>query len=217
MLETKAVGQVLEAHIITDRPGKWWPQGVNAPTGKHDIPAHLDWDLWLGPAKARPYNPAYAPFKWRGFWDFGCGAIGDMAIHLMDPSFWGLKLGGKVKVTSEGPALNSDSAPTWMITKFEFGNRGDFAPVNVYWYEGTARPQDGKVAEQLPMNGSLFIGDTGRIACAHGGNPSIIEGTGEAPKPYLPASPATMLSGYRPARQVVEPVPTSNMPARSPN
>ena len=189
MLETKAVGQVREAHIITDRPGQWWPQGIDAPTGKHDIPAHLDWDLWLGPAKARAYNPAYVPFKWRGFWDFGCGAIGDMAIHLMDPSFWGLRLNGKVKVTSEGSEFNSDSAPTWMITKFEFGKRGKYAPVDVYWYEGTARPKDPQVAEQLPMNGSLFIGDTGRIACAHGGGPSIIDGTGKTPKPYLPDSP----------------------------
>ena len=73
MLETKAVGQVREAHIITDRPGKWWPQGVNAPTGKHDIPAHLDWDLWLGPAKARPYNP---PMLHLNGVDSGTSAVG---------------------------------------------------------------------------------------------------------------------------------------------
>ena len=189
ILESRTLGQVHEAHIITDRPGKWWPQGIDAPAGKQEVPGHLDWDLWLGPAKTRPYHPAYVPFKWRGFWDFGCGAIGDMAIHLMDPSFWGLQLGGKVTVTSLGPDPNTDSAPTWMITKFEFGQRGKFAPVKVYWYEGTARPQDPDIAKNLPMNGSLFLGERGQVACAHGGAPVFIGDGPDAPKAYLPDSP----------------------------
>lgn len=189
ILESQTLGQVREAHIITDRPGKWWPQGIDAPTGKYEIPANVSWDLWLGPAQSRSYNPAYMPFKWRGFWDFGCGAIGDMAIHLMDPSFWGLKLGGKVTVSSQGPDVNADSAPTWMITKFEFGRRGKYAPVDVYWYEGTARPKDPEIAKNLPMNGSLFIGDKGKVACTHNQSPVFIGDGIEAPVPYLPESP----------------------------
>jgi hypothetical protein len=112
-----------------------------------------------------------------------------MAIHLMDPSFWGLKLGGKVTVSSQGPDVNADSAPTWMITKFEFGRRGKYAPVDVYWYEGTARPKDPEIAKNLPMNGSLFIGEKGKVACTHGQSPVFIGDGVAAPAPYLPESP----------------------------
>ncbi|MFN9879374.1 MAG: gfo/Idh/MocA family oxidoreductase, partial [Planctomycetota bacterium] len=120
------------------------------------------------PAPARDYHPAFAPFRWRGWWDYGCGAIGDMAIHLMDPAFWGLELGGKVKVTSEGPPPNPVSGPKWMKTRFEFGQRGTLPPVEVCWYEGEAKPP-AELAGELPMNGSLFIGDKGRIEIAHDG------------------------------------------------
>ena len=192
LLETEAVGAIREAHIITDRPGRWWPQGVAVPTDRPKIPSTLSWDLWLGPAAKREYHPAFVPFRWRGWWDFGCGAIGDMAIHLMDPTFWGLKLGGKVRVSSMGPRPQSHSGPTWMITKFEFGQRGKRAPVDVFWYEGVARPPE-PVARELPMNGSLFIGEKGRIACAHGGAPQLLPVEQfkdfKPPEPYLPASP----------------------------
>lgn len=190
-LEQGVIGDVREAHIITDRPGKWWPQGLNTPIEKQVIPKHLNWDVWLGPAHARDYHAAYVPFKWRGWWDFGCGAIGDMAIHLMDPAFWGLKLAGPVQVTSEGPTANSDSAPTWMITKFEFGQRGALAPVDVYWYEGIAKPAS-EIAAEMPMNGSLFIGSKGKIAIAHGGHPQLLPKKQfkdfTPPEPYLPMS-----------------------------
>ncbi len=192
LLETRSIGDVREAHVITDRPGRWWPQGQQSPAGKNKVPGHLSWDLWLGPARPRDFHPAYVPFRWRGWWDFGCGAIGDMAIHLMDPSFWGLKLGGKVRVTSMGPRPQPASGPTWMITKFEFGQRGDLPPVDVFWYEGTARPA-APIAAELPMNGSLFVGDRGRIAIAHGGDPKLLPEEKFAdfsgPKPYLPKSP----------------------------
>ncbi|HCD00384.1 MAG TPA: oxidoreductase [Planctomycetaceae bacterium] len=192
LLETDAVGPVREAHIITDRPGRFWPQGVAVPTDRPKTPSSLSWDLWLGPAARREYHPAFVPFRWRGWWDFGCGAIGDMAIHLMDPSFWGLKLGGKVRVSSMGPRPNSQSGPTWMITKFEFGQRGKRPPVDVFWYEGTARPSE-PVARELPMNGSLFIGEKGRIAIAHGAMPQLLPKEQfkdfQPPKPYLPDSP----------------------------
>jgi len=196
LIESGAIGDVSEVHVITDRPGRWWAQGLDAPTASPEIPSHLHWDLWLGPASDRDYHPAYVPFKWRGWWDFGCGAVGDMAIHLMDPTFWALNLGGPVKVTSEGPKVHPQSGPTWMITKFEFGERGEgekkLPPVNVTWYEGTAKP-DPKIAAELPMNGSLFIGDKGRIAVQHGGLPKLLPedqfADFKGPDAYLPKSP----------------------------
>lgn len=192
LIQSGAIGNVREVHVITDRPGRWWKQGLDRPTDKPPVPTNLKWDLWLGPAAERDYHPAYVPFAWRGWWDFGCGAIGDMAIHLMDPSFWALELGGPVKVTSEGPALHSHSAPKWMITKFQFGQRGKLVPVDAYWYEGEAKPRD-DIAKELPMNGSLFIGDKGRIAIAHDGQPKLLPEDKfvdfKGPEPYLPKSP----------------------------
>jgi predicted dehydrogenase len=192
LIQSGAIGNIREAHIITDRPGRWWSQGLDKPTGSEPIPANLKWDLWLGPAAERDYHSAYVPFKWRGWWDFGCGAIGDMAIHLMDPSFWALELGGPVKVTSKGPAPHLHSAPKWMETKFEFGPRGKLPAVDVYWYEGEAKPRP-EIAKELPMNGSLFIGDKGRIAIAHDGQPKLLPedqfADFKGPEPYLPKSP----------------------------
>src|SRR5687767_2118149 len=81
LIRAGVIGEVREAHVWTDRP--IWPQGVERPKDTPSVPAHLDWDLWLGPAPQRPYHPAYVPFKWRGWWDFGTGALGDMACHCM--------------------------------------------------------------------------------------------------------------------------------------
>ncbi len=85
MIDAGMIGKVTEAHAWTNRPV--WPQGIATPTGKHDIPKELDWDLWQGPAKAIDYNPAYLPFNWRGWWAYGTGALGDMACHIMDPIY----------------------------------------------------------------------------------------------------------------------------------
>lgn len=192
LLQSNAIGPVREVHVITDRPGKWWPQGVALPKDQQSIPDHLKWDLWLGPAPQRDYHAAFVPFRWRGWWDYGCGAIGDMAIHLMDPAFWGLKLGGPVTVTSEGPPPDKFCGPSWMHTRFQFGQRGDLPPVEVHWYEGDAKPA-ASIAAELPMNGSLYIGDLGKIAIAHDGFPKLLPeerfATFTAPKPFLPASP----------------------------
>ncbi|MEY4565429.1 MAG: Inositol 2-dehydrogenase [Planctomycetota bacterium] len=192
LLQKNVIGSVHTVHVITDRPGKWWPQGVALPTDKPAIPGNLKWDLWLGPAPERNYHSAFAPFRWRGWWDYGCGAVGDMAIHLMDPAFWGLKLGGQVTVSSEGPAPDAYCGPKWMHTKFQFGQRGELPPVEVHWYEGeTTPPSD--IAALLPMNGSLFVGERGMIAIAHDGFPKLLPADKfdgfKVPEPYLPASP----------------------------
>lgn len=192
LLQSGAIGDVSEVHVITDRPGRWWPQGVARPQDTPPVPETLNWDLWLGPSAERDYHPAYVPFRWRGWWDFGCGAIGDMAIHLADPAFWGLKLGGPVTVSSEGPKPDPFSAPPWMITRFDFAARGELSPVSLFWYEGEAKPS-AEIAAELPMNGSLFIGSKGRIAIAHDGFPKLLPEDQFAdfkpPAQSLPASP----------------------------
>lgn len=192
LLRGGVIGAVRDVHVITDRPGKWWPQGMAVPTAAQAVPASLHWQEWLGPAADRLYDPAYVPFKWRGWWDFGCGAIGDMAIHLADPAFWGLDLVGRVRVTSEGPPPHAASAPTWMKTTFEFAPRGDRGPVKLHWYEGEASPP-ADIAAEIPMNGSLFVGEEGRIAIAHDGFPKLLPEdrfTGFVPPPpSLPESP----------------------------
>ena len=192
LLRSGAIGTIRAVHVITDRPGNWWAQGLDRPTDKPEVPADLKWDLWQGPAPVRDYNPAYVPFRWRGWWDYGCGAIGDMAIHLMDPAFWGLDLGGPVRITSQGPPVHADSGPKWMATHFEFGQRGDKPAVDLFWYEGDAQPP-AEIAAELPMNGSLFIGDKGRIAIAHDQFPKLLpeEKFNDfiPPAPFLAESP----------------------------
>jgi predicted dehydrogenase len=192
LIESGAIGAVREVHVITDRPGTFWKQGLDLPADTPPVPPALDWELWLGPAPRRAYHPAYAPFAWRGWWDYGCGAIGDMAIHLMDPAFWALKLGGPVKVTSNGPPPRPHSGPTWMISRFEFGEREGLPACQVFWYEGEVKPKP-FIASFLPMNGSLFVGDKGKIAIQHDQQPVLLpeenfkDFTG--PEPFLPRSP----------------------------
>jgi len=181
MLQAGVIGDVQEVHIITDRPGRFWVQGMNVPAEKQKIPSHLHWDTWLGPAQPRDYHEAYVPFRWRGWWDFGCGAIGDMAIHLMDPTFQALKLGGRpVSVVSHGPAPNAHSGPTHMTTQFTFPEWNGQSKVVVHWYEGTAKAT-GAVAKKLPMNGSLFIGSGGEIAIEHGQEPQLLASQATVP------------------------------------
>ncbi|MEZ6069516.1 MAG: Gfo/Idh/MocA family oxidoreductase [Pirellulales bacterium] len=192
LIKSGAVGPVREVHVRTDRPGTFWPQGVSLPSDTPPVPDTLAWDIWLGPAAERPYHPAYVPFKWRGFWDFGCGAIGDMAIHLMDPAYWALDLYGPVRVSTEGSDPSPVSGPTWMIVKYEFGPRGDLPACDVFWYEGTATPR-ADVADILPENGSVFIGDEGTLVVNHGEMPRLLPeekfADFEGPAPFLPTSP----------------------------
>ena len=162
-----AIGDVKEAHIWTNRP--IWPQGISKPYKEEKVPETMEWDLWIGSAPERPYNHKYAPFNWRGWWDFGCGAIGDMACHIMDPAFWSLKLYEAPAYTVEvleQEGMNEETAPKKCIIKYQFPARGSMPPVDVYWYDGGIMPKrpDG-VPESQKMgdgdNGSLFIGSTG--------------------------------------------------------
>ncbi len=166
-----AIGQVREVHIWTDRPlngtNKWyWPQGVDRPADAPAVPETLDWNLWLGPAPQRAYNPAYLPFKWRGWWDFGTGALGDIGCHSIDPVFRALKLGYPTSVEACCTLVNNETYPLASRVTYEFPARGDLAPVTLHWYDGGMRPprpaelEDGR---RFGTNGALYVGDKGKI------------------------------------------------------
>jgi len=179
-LRAGVIGDVRELHVWTDRPAGWWPQGVLRPTDTPPVPSELNWDVWLGPAPDRPYNPAYVPFKWRGFWDFGTGAIGDMGIHNLDTAFWGLELGtpvsARIKDCSPAPgdAAMRETAPLWSILEIAFAGRGGKPPVTMTWYDGGKLPPAELFhGEKLITRdgGSLVVGSKGTLFTRtwHGG------------------------------------------------
>ena len=180
VIRSGAIGDVAEVHVWTDRPKGWWPQGVTRPADSPAVPAGLDWDIWLGPAPLRPYHPLYVPFKWRGRWDFGTGAIGDMGIHNFDTAFWALELTAptSVKIIDAHPAVGSDemreSAPLWSLMRLQFPARGDKPPVTLHWYDGgKLPPADLFLGEKVPTGdgGSLIVGSKGSLLTRtwHGG------------------------------------------------
>src|SRR5947209_397559 len=166
-----AIGPVREAHIWTDRPSnglfkEYWPQGVERHKEEPPVPETLDWDLWLGPAPLRPYNPAYLPFKWRGWWDFGTGALGDIGCHAFDPVFRALKLGAPLSVEASSSRVNEETYPLPSIVTYHFPARGEMPPVKLTWYDGglrPPRPEDLEDGRSLPTTGMMLVGKDGKI------------------------------------------------------
>lgn len=161
-----AIGPVREVHHWTDRP--IWPQGIGRPEGKDNPkpPSTFDWNLWLGVAPDRPYDPAYAPFHWRGWWDFGTGALGDMGCHIMDAAFWALDLGYPTAVEAISTPVNDETAPKSSLVTFHFPARGSMPPVKVYWYDGNLRPSipaELEADREWESNGTLLVGDDGAM------------------------------------------------------
>ena len=180
VIRSGAIGDVRELHVWTDRPKNWWAQGIERPRERPPVPRGLDWDVWLGPAPQRPYHPAYLPFTWRGFWDFGTGALGDMGVHNLDTAFWGLELTAptSAKIIGCSPPLDSPSAketlPAWAILEFQFPARGDKPPVKMSWYDGgKLPPKELFQGEPIPSQdgGSVLVGSRGTLLTRtwHGG------------------------------------------------
>jgi predicted dehydrogenase len=160
MLEAKAFGDILEVHTWSNRP--IWPQGMTAWPAPEATPEGMDWDSWIGPAEMRPYSSAIAPFKWRGWWDFGCGAMGDMACHNMDPAFWVLKLGLPTSVKCEASAPAGIAYPAWSIIEYTFpATPACPKGIKMTWCDGKKLPQ--KPANSHPEyklgdNGCMLVG-----------------------------------------------------------
>jgi predicted dehydrogenase len=199
-IEAGAVGTVKEVHGWSDRPLKWWPQPAQKPTNRPPVPKDLDWDLWLGCAPVRPYSPAYHPFAWRGWFDFGTGALGDMAVHNLDPAFYALDLGAPSSAESQHSPLGLETYSAWQIITFSFPARGSQPAIKMVWYDGGKLPPPPpgmEVGEKLPDNGILFIGTKGTMLCGGwSGPPRLVPATlmndFKAPPKTIPRS-----SGHR--------------------
>ncbi len=161
LLQAGALGTVREVHSWSDKafaPG-------DRPREAPPVPAHLDWDLWLGPAPERPYHPSYVPFHWRGWWDFGTANLGDMACHILDPIVWGLGLGAPVAAEAEGPPPHPESGPEWRIVRYAF----EKPDCRLTWYDGGRRPPaELAPGAKLPSQGSLVVGEKGTMLLLHG-------------------------------------------------
>lgn len=191
MIWSGVIGNIKEVHCWTDRAKGWWAQGTTRPPGSDPIPKSLNWDLWLGPAPKRPYlhywapeyqthlaKDVYHPFAWRGWWDFGCGALGDMACHIMDCPQWALKLGPPTSVEMiSSSTIVPEMPPLESILRYEFPEREGLPPCTLFWYDSGQKPPKPPEleADHLDSNGSLFIGEKGKILCGvYGAKPTLL-------------------------------------------
>src|SRR5579864_4107566 len=177
IVRSGAIGPVKEVHAWTNRP--IWPQGIDRPKEYDPVPHYLNWDLWLGPAPERPYvankprpdgkeEQVYHPFAWRGWWDFGTGALGDMACHIMDVAYWALDLRNPSSVESIGEPHKPENGPISEVIHYEFPARGDKPPVKLTWYDGGKKPPEELIeGEEMKEGGSLLIGEKGKIYIPH--------------------------------------------------
>jgi predicted dehydrogenase len=174
IIQAGIIGGVTEAHVFTNRP--IWPQGIDKRPAKKDPPKGVHWDVWLGPAPARDYGDGYHPFAWRGWWDFGTGALGDMACHTANMAFMALKLGYPTSVEAKTDfSINPETFPNGATITYQFPSRGNMPPVKWVWYEGKKKVEKDKkqvevanipehVLHSLRSNdgsGSLLIGEKG--------------------------------------------------------
>jgi len=185
-IHSGALGHVTETHTWSDRP--IWPQGVNRPEGEDPVPSSLNWDVWLGPAPVRPYKAGPAPdkpgpyhwFNWRGWWDFGNGALGDMACHTMDGVFWALDPGYPTSIEPVALTPKTKGAfPKATVIKWKFPRIGKRRAFDAYWYDGglkPPRPPELEANRNLPRTGNLFIGSKATLMVSgdYGESPRII-------------------------------------------
>lgn len=184
-----AIGPVKEVHVWSDRPthrGKlplWWAQGIERPTDTPPVPSTLDWDLWLGPAPWRPYHSAYVPFKWRGWWDFGSGGLGDMGIHNLAPVFSALNLGAPTSVHASSTPVFKETVPSACVVHYEFHPPAHAQPIRLHWYDGgilPPRPDELEDDRDLdPEDGIIFVGERGKM---------LVEGWGGERPRLIPES-----------------------------
>jgi len=162
VIQSGAIGQIHEIHVWSNRPV--WPQGLQRPTDVETCPSDLHWDLWLGPAPVRPYNKCYQPFNWRGWHDFGTGAIGDMGCHTLNTAFRALDLTNPISVEAEVFEGTDETYPKRSIVTFLFPERHGLRTLRLKWYDGSLKPPADMIdGRELPGSGVVYVGEKGRI------------------------------------------------------
>jgi predicted dehydrogenase len=195
-----AIGDVREVHCWTNRPV--WKTGMDRPTEIVSVPPTMDWNQWIGPAPWRPYNPAYAPWSWRAWVDFGTGALGDMGAHIFDHPYWALKLEYPETVQASSTKFNGDSWPVAEKITYTFPARGNMPPVKLIWYDGGLMPERPDFIEPGRKMGDgdggvLYVGDKGALmhGC-YGNSPRLLPETKmkgfKQPEKTIPRSPGIM-------------------------
>ncbi len=196
MISDGVIGDIRDVHVWTDRPNRglsdtYWPQGVSRPGGTPPVPETLDWDLFVGPAPMRPYHRAYHPFRWRGWWDFGTGALGDIGCHSFDPVFRALKLKYPTSVQAVSTLVNDETFPLGSIVTYDFPERGQMPALRLTWYDGGLRPPRLPGIDpgiQMGAGGVLYVGNKGLIL----GDrilPESLDESYKRPEPWIPSSP----------------------------
>ncbi|MBN1346227.1 MAG: Gfo/Idh/MocA family oxidoreductase [Phycisphaerae bacterium] len=166
LIRAGTIGPVTEVHV--------WVSGANAPgdrpEGRPPVPKGLHYDLWLGPAPYRPFHPEYLPIRWRGWWDFGEGKLGDFGCHLLDLAHWALDLRHPSVIEAEGPPVNAESAPRWLKVRWQYPARPEKPPVSVHWYDGDKRPSllSAEILDKWKGKGVLFVGREGQLLADYG-------------------------------------------------
>ena len=190
LVQAGAVGSIREVHVWAAAS---YGHGEDRPKETPPVPKELHWDLWLGPAPERPYHPCYVPGRWRGWWDFGTGALGDFGCHYMDLPFWALRLKYPCTVEClEGPPRHPETTAPWLVVRYEYTARGDLPPLVLTWYDGGRRPS--RITEEnLPdwKSGVLFVGQKGLLMADYGRHVLLPEAQFkdfQRPAPCIPKS-----------------------------
>ncbi|MHC4504462.1 MAG: Gfo/Idh/MocA family protein [Planctomycetota bacterium] len=204
-VQSGGIGLVREVHIWTNRP--IWPQGIPKRPRSKPVPGHLKWDLWIGPAPYRDHHDHLHPFAWRGWWDFGTGALGDMGCHYWDGVVWGLRLGHPDTVEAVQEGNSDETGPHWSTVTYRFPARGRLPAVTVKWWDGRRarkaggktkydianlppRPPELEKKRRMPTNGSMFVGEKGTILVSDVSSPRIVPESKmkafDRPKPFIP-------------------------------
>ena len=233
------IGNVTEVHVWTDRPGIdkrfWWPQGGTRPAGSDPVPEGLHWDLWLRSAPERPYldtykegpfqgRRVYQPFVWRGWWDFGTGALGDIGCHAISGTFSALKIehAAAVELVKDSGDTTAEMYPSASIIRYDIPARGEMPPCKLFWYDGGNYPPRELLGlaegEAFPDNGKVIVGERGKLA-ANDDNVRWIRArpraTSSCPRPrFRVARAITSANGSPRARAAGRRSPISTMPAR---
>lgn len=188
LIQRDAIGEVKEVHV-------WVPAiygGKHLPTDTPPVPPNLHYDLWLGPVEYRPYHPEYLPFKWRNWWAFGGGALADFGCHYMDLPHWALELKAPISVETEGPPVDPESPPVWLIARYEYPNPKGGEPLKLTWYQGGKQPDflDPEIARKWKA-GVLFRGEKGELLSDYGKHVLMPEEKFKdftRPEPFIPKS-----------------------------